>query len=83
MLDCTNMGVGDGKPRYLHILQKQPVVIYSVISTDDSSNSQSSLETEGRNVHSAREASKRTKGLTGDHEGIFEDLMISLILACV
>ena len=60
---------------YLH-LPKQPVVIYSFLSTDDSLDYQSSSETKRRIFPSADKASQRTDGTTVDPEGIPDDLII-------
>ena len=60
---------------HLH-LPKQPVVIYSFLSTDDSLDYQSSSETQGRIFPSTDKASQRTEGTTVDPEGIPDDLLI-------
>ena len=60
---------------HLH-LPKQPVVIYSFLSTDDSLDYQSSSETKRRIFPSADKASQRTEGTTVDPKGISHDLII-------
>ena len=57
-------------------LPKQPVVIYSFLSTDDSLDYQSSSETKRRIFPSTGKASQRTDGTTVDPEGIPDDLII-------
>ena len=60
---------------HLH-LPKQPVVIYSFLSTDDSLDYQSSSETKGRIFPSSDRASQQTEGTTVDPKGISHDLII-------
>ena len=64
---------------YLH-LPKQPVVIYSFLSTDDTLNYQSSSETKRRIFSSTDKSSQRTEGTTADPEGIPDDLMIISVI---
>ena len=62
-------------------LPKQPVVIYSFLSTDDSLNYQSSSEIKRRTFQSTDKSSQRTEGTTVDTKGIPDDLkIISVIL---
>ena len=67
---------------HLH-LPKQPVVIYSFLSTDDSLDFQSSAETKRRIFPSADKASQRTDGTTVDPEGIPDDFIIISFLNAV
>ena len=60
---------------YLH-LPKQPVVIYSFLSTDDSLDYQSSSETKRRISPSTDKALQQMEGTTVDPEGIPNDLII-------
>ena len=60
---------------HLH-LPKQPVVIYSFLSTDDSLTNLSSSETKRRIFPSTDKASQRMDGTTVDPEGIPDDFMI-------
>ena len=60
---------------HLH-LPKQPVVIYSFLSTDDSLDRQSSSETKRRIFPSTDKASQQMEGTTVDPEGIPDDLII-------
>ena len=64
---------------HLH-LPKQPVVIYSFLSTDDTLNYQSSSETKRRIFSSTDKSSQRTEGTTADPEGIPDDLMIISVI---
>ena len=64
---------------HLH-LPKQPVVIYSFLSTDDSLDFQSSSETQGRIFPSSDRASQQTEGTTVDPEGIPDDLIIISVI---
>ena len=64
-------------------LPKQPVVIYSFLSTDDSLDYQSSSETKRRIFASTDKASQRTDGTTVDPEGIPDDLIIISFLNAV
>ena len=65
---------------HLH-LPKQPVVIYSFLSTDDSLDNQSSSETKRRICPSTdHKASQQTEGTTVDPEGIPNDLIIVSII---
>ena len=62
-------------------LPKQPVVIYSFLSTDDSLNYQSSSEIKRRTFQSTDKSCQRTEGTTVDPEGVPDDLkIISVIL---
>ena len=61
-------------------LPKQPVVIYSILSTDDTLNYQSSSETKRRIVPSTDKSSQRTEGTTVDPEGILDDLIIISVI---
>ena len=67
---------------HLH-LPKQPVVIYSFLSTDDSLDYQSSSETKGRIFPSSDRAFQLTEGTTVDPEGIPDDLIIISFLNAV
>ena len=65
---------------HLH-LPKQPVVIYSFLSTDDSLDNQSSSETKHRICPSTdHKASQQTEGTTVDPEGIPNHLIIISII---
>ena len=64
---------------HLH-LPKQPVVIYSFLSTDDSLDYHSSSETKCRIFPSTDKASQRMEGTTVDPEGIPNDLIIISII---
>ena len=61
-------------------LPKQPVVIYSFLSTDDTLNYQSSSETKRRIFPSTDKSSQRTEGTTVDPEGIPDDLIIISVI---
>ena len=67
---------------HLH-LPKQPVVIYSFLSTDDSLDNQSSSETKRRIFPSTDKASQQMEGTTVDPEGIPDDLIIISFLNAV
>ena len=67
---------------HLH-LPKQPVVIYSFLSTDDSLDYQSSSETKRRIFPSTDKASQQMERTTVDPEGIPGDLMIISFLNAV
>ena len=67
---------------HLH-LPKQPVVIYSFLSTDDSLDYQSSSETKCRIFPSTDKASQQMEGTTVDPEGIPDDLIIISFLNAV
>ena len=60
---------------HLH-LPKQPVVIYSFLSTDDSLDYQSYSETKCRIFPSTDKALQQIEGTTVDPEGIRDDLII-------
>ena len=64
---------------HLH-LPKQPVVIYSFLSTDDSLDFQSSSKIKWRIFPSTDKASQRAEGTTVDPEGIPNDLIIISII---
>ena len=68
-------GLWDYSIHHLH-LPKQPVVIYSFLSTDDSLDYQISSEIQGRIFPSSDRASQQTEGTTVDPEGIPHDLII-------
>ena len=61
-------------------LPKQPVVIYSFLSTDDTLNYQSSSETKRRIFSSTNKSSQRTEGTTVVPEGIPDDLIIISVI---
>lgn len=61
-------------------LPKQPVVIYSFLSTDDTLNYQSSSETKCRIFSSTNKSSQRTEGTTVVPEGIPDDLIIISVI---
>ena len=67
---------------HLH-LPKQPVVICSFLSTDDSLDYQSSSETKRRIFPSTDKGSQRTNGTTVDPEGIPDDFIIISFLNAV
>ena len=67
---------------HLH-LPKQPVVIYSFLSTDDSLDYQSSSETKCRIFPSSDTASQRTEWTTVDPEGIPDYLIIISFLNAI
>ena len=67
---------------HLH-LPKQPVVIYSFLSTDDSLDYQSSSETKRRIFPSNDKASQQMQGTTVDLKGIPDDLIIISFLNAV
>ena len=60
---------------HLH-LPKQPVVIYSFLSTDDSLDYQSSSKTKHRVFPSTDKASQQMEGTTVDPEAIPDDLIV-------
>ena len=67
---------------HLH-LPKQPVVIYSFLSTDDSLDYQSSSKTKRTIFPSTDKASQQMEGTTVDPEGIPDDLIIISFLNAV
>ena len=67
---------------HLH-LPKQPIVIFSFLSTDDSLDYQSSSETKRRIFPSTDKASQQMEGTTVDPEGIPDDLIIISFLNAV
>ena len=81
MLYCQFTGLWDYSI-HLH-LPKQPVVIYSFLSTDDSLDYQSSSETKCRIFPSTDKALQQMEGTTIDSEGIPDDLIIISFLNAV
>ena len=75
-------GSWDYSIHHLHLL-KQPAVIYSFLSTDDSLDYQSSSETKGRIFSSTDRASQQTQETTVDPEGIPDDLIIISFLNAI
>ena len=67
---------------HLH-LPKQPIVICSFLSTDDSLDYQSPSETKCRIFPSTDKASQQMEGTTVDPEGIPDDLIIISFLNAV
>ena len=61
-------------------LPKQPLVIYSFLSTDDTLSYQSSSETKRRIFPSTDKSSQRTERTTVDPGGITDDLIIISII---
>ena len=82
MLYFQFTGLWDYSIHHLH-LPKQPAVIYSFLSTDDSLDYQSSSEIKGRIFPSSDRASQLTEGTTVDPEGIPDDLIIINFLNAV
>ena len=61
-------------------LPKQPVVIYSFLSTDDALSYQRSSEIKRRIFSSTDKSSQRTEGTTVDPGGIPDDFMIISVI---